>query len=538
VAGPCLEHLLAIEGVELVAVVLATGANRPVRAPGLVRLYENRLRGRRIAVTLADAAAGVPRVGDTDLDSVRALDLDFVLSLGVDSPAGPILEIPRYGVWAFDFDRDWTGRLGLGELRRVARGEPVAEAALLRLEPADDRAVVLREGWFRVDDRTPAVGVTRTRDECSKWPAWACSALQRGEASRFEGPVVGTTPTRHPVPGSAQMLRLAALVVRNRLRAAWWRLFRHPQWNIGIVDLPIHALLGAGSHPPVRWFPLAGRQAFLADPFGLRRGEEATILCEYFDYRRAKGTICSIDVSGGDFASSPEPALELAEHSSYPCLVEDGDALYCIPEAHRAREVALFKADPFPRGWTKVGTLLHDVSAMDPTVFRYDERWWLMCADGDNGGESDLLVWHAATLEGPWLPHAANPVKIDVRSARPGGTPFEWEGNLYRPAQDCSQAYGGRVVVNRVTRLTPQEFAEVPVTTIEPDADGPYPAGRHTLSALGDLTLIDGHRFVFVGAALGHFLRIWGRNIARAARGGGPRHDERPAAQPTERRDS
>ncbi|MDQ3086109.1 MAG: hypothetical protein M3Q67_04825 [Actinomycetota bacterium] len=147
-------------------------------------------------------------------------------------------------------------------------------------------------------------------------------------------------------------------------------------------------------------------------------------------------------------------------------------------------------------------------------MFRHGGSWWLTCTDNEDNPDTNLLVWHASRLEGPWVAHAANPVKIDVRSARPGGTPFVHRGELYRPAQDCSRAYGGRVVVNRVTRLTPQEFAEEPAATFEPSAASPFPDGRHTLSAVGDITLVDGHRFVFVAAALRHFLRIWGRNLA------------------------
>jgi hypothetical protein len=488
----------------------------------------------RISIRLLQGADGT-LLPDDDLMTLRELEPDFVLSLGVDLLAGPILDLPRHGVWAFDFDRNWSERAGLGELWRVLRGETVTDVALVRLTSAPDRAVVLRQGWFRTDDRDPQAGFARIRSEAATWPAWACSALRRGEIGRFEGPVVSVRTAGYPVPGSAQMARLAALRLRNRLRLAWGRFFRHPQWNIGIVDEPIHALLRPGNGPSVRWFPLAGRKGFLADPFGVQQGADSTIVCEHFDYRRAKGTVCTIDVSAGDFASPPQPALELAEHTSYPFLVEEDGAFYCIPETHRAREVALFKADPFPRRWTRVATLLSDVSAMDATVFRHDGRWWLMCADGDTGGESGLLVWHAPRLQGPWTAHAANPVKIDVRSARPGGTPFEHDGRLYRPAQDCSQAYGGRIVINEVTRLTPEEFAEEPVATIEPTAGGPYPAGRHTLSALGDRTLIDGHRFVFVASALGHFLRIWGRDLVGAATRRRGRAAKRPDAQmPTE----
>lgn len=529
----CVDHLQQTEGVELVAVIVASARARETSGPAPVGLYARRAALRRVpsAVALSSAAPGIPRIDidpprggtgilvENDLPALRELDLDILLTLGVDPLFGPILDIPRYGVWIFDFDRCWTERVGFGELRRVVADEPVAELSLLRLTSADNLAVVLRRGCFRTDQRSPSRGIVQARDEAAKWPAWVCTTMKRGDSRGVEGPVVPVRPAGEPVPGPAEMVHLAVIMVRNRLRFAWSRLFRHPQWNIGIVEQPIHALLHAEAHPAVRWFPLEGRRAFLADPFGQGRGANATILCEYFEYRRGKGIICSIDVSSGDFTSAPQPVLELDVHASYPCLVEHEGTSYCIPEAHLTREVSLFKADPFPRRWTKVATLLADVSIMDPTVFRHADRWWLMGSDGDSGGDVSLLAWYARRLEGPWIAHAANPLKIDVRSSRPGGTPFECEGGLYRPAQDCSRTYGGRIVINRVTQLTPEEFAEETVATIEPMRDDPYPAGRHTLSAFEDKTLIDGHRFVFVGTAFGHFVRIWARDLVNAATG-------------------
>jgi hypothetical protein len=63
-------------------------------------------------------------------------------------------------------------------------------------------------------------------------------------------------------------------------------------------------------------------------------------------------------------------------------------------------------------------------------------------------------------------------------------------------AQDCSETYGGAVTLNRIIRLTPEEYEEETVTVVRPDPDGPYPAGLHTLSAFDDWTLIDGKRWV------------------------------------------
>jgi hypothetical protein len=81
---------------------------------------------------------------------------------------------------------------------------------------------------------------------------------------------------------------------------------------------------------------------------------------------------------------------------------------------------------------------------------------------------------------------------------------------LYRPAQDCSNTYGARVVLNRVLVLTPGAFCEEAAATVDPDPKGRYPGGLHTLSKLGNQTLIDGKRSVFVAAeffrVLAHYL--------------------------------
>jgi hypothetical protein len=198
---------------------------------------------------------------------------------------------------------------------------------------------------------------------------------------------------------------------------------------------------------------------------------------------------------------------------SYPYLVRDDGDLYCIPELARARGVHLFRARRFPDDWEDLGSLVDGVAAVDPTVFEHDGRWWLFFTDRDVDSNAALHVWHAPALRGPWSPHASNPVKTDVRSARPAGTPFVHEGRLYRPAQDCSETYGGAIAINEVEELTTARFRERVVHRIRPEPASPYPAGRHTLSALGTQTLIDGKRRVFRG-------RSAARAIAAKARRG------------------
>jgi hypothetical protein len=138
----------------------------------------------------------------------------------------------------------------------------------------------------------------------------------------------------------------------------------------------------------------------------------------------------------------------------------------------------------------------------DVTVVQRNGCWWLFATDVEDEQVRNLHVWFAADLCGPWQEHAANPVKVDVRSSRPAGRPFEHEGALYRPAQDCSLVYGGSVTVNKVTKLTPTHYQEETVATVQPRPEWRASDGLHHLCGVGQRTVIDACEEVFEWRAL------------------------------------
>jgi len=274
--------------------------------------------------------------------------------------------------------------------------------------------------------------------------------------------------------------------------------FRHDEWNVGVVSEPITAFLDPDFHPEIHWLS-PPEDGFLADPFVIVEEGRVWVLCEYFDFSLFKGRIVTVDITDIDHPSLPQPSLKFPIHTSYPFLVKSDNSIFCIPETAMASEVALYRAVKFPLTWVKAAVLIPGFSGIDNTIFWYDGYWWLACTVW--GSSSSLYLWYATALLGPWKPHAANPVKIDISSSRPGGAPFEHEGQLYRPAQNNSQAYGAELVLNRVTKLSPTEFREEVAARVRPDSDGPYPKGLHTLSGVGNITVLDGKRVRFVKSA-------------------------------------
>jgi hypothetical protein len=277
-------------------------------------------------------------------------------------------------------------------------------------------------------------------------------------------------------------------------------------WHLGIIDAPIARLLASPGPNSVRWLRLPAGTAYRADPFGhpLRDDE---VWCERYDYRAPVGVLERLRLNGDRL----EPAGDLPApvHRSFPFMaVVDGTAV-AIPEASAGGQTTMYRLDA--SGGLGEPLAVLPVPGIDPVVFRWRDRLWLALTRADLDNRANLCLWHAPALSGPWTAHTGNPVKLDVRSARGGGTPFEHDGALYRPAQDCSRTYGGAVTINRVIELTPTTFSEAVATVIRPAPDWPAPHGVHTLSAWGDRTLIDAKResLSLTAAAARIGTRLW-----------------------------
>ncbi len=454
---------------------------------------------------------------DRDLAAIRDLDLDFIMRFAFGIIRGGILDAARYGVWSYHHGDEQRYRGGPSGFWEIHNRDPVTGAMLQRLTDRLDAGIVLRKGFFKTDPSSLA----RTRDQVFfgsvGWPAQLCAALQRGDQERFTAAPSSTDAPIYTWPTARHAIRFFATTVGTRIGHAKGRLdplLRAAGWNVGIVTQPAHTLLQGGPPTGVWWLPQR-RGRFAADAFALQREGRLHLFYEEYAHRREVGVIVHRAIGPDRTLDAPCRLLETGIHTSYPYVFEHAGETYLIPETGDAREIALYRATSFPHLWTREATLLTGAGYIDPTVIYHDDRWWLFATLQETNPNLNLHIWHATDLRGPWRAHADNPVKTDVRSARPAGTPFVYQGKLYRPAQDASEGYGRRIVINRVDVLTPETFAEEPVAAVTPDVAGGYPDGIHTLCAVGDITVIDGNRQGFAGAVLSAILA---RGLARFSR--------------------
>lgn len=234
-------------------------------------------------------------------------------------------------------------------------------------------------------------------------------------------------------------------------------------WSIGLYVGPDPLHLAA---PRDRANPIMTREhvtdipaAFVADPFLLPHRDGWHLFFEVLHHESGLGEIglaISLDAVSWSYQGI---VLREPFHLSYPCVFEHGGEVFMVPETLDAGAVRLYRADPFPARWVPVADLLQGRLA-DPTLFRFEGRWWMYACPAPSSHDA-LSLFFADALAGPWHEHPASPLIAGDRSrARPGGRVVCWDGHLYRFSQDCGPRYGSGVRVFEITRLTLDDYAE------------------------------------------------------------------------------
>jgi hypothetical protein len=197
----------------------------------------------------------------------------------------------------------------------------------------------------------------------------------------------------------------------------------------------------------------------VADPFMVRHPGEWLM---FFEVERCSSGRGEIGLArSGDGVSWQFQGIVLKEpfHLSYPHVFEWEGSYYMLPECAATGTLRLYKADSFPAQWSLHAVLLRGEFA-DATPFRHAGKWWLIALEGFRGADA-MVIYHADKLEGPWLPHARNPISVgNRRKSRPAGRMISYEGQLLRLAQDYETHYGSSVRAYVVEDLTAQTYRE------------------------------------------------------------------------------
>jgi hypothetical protein len=429
---------------------------------------------------------------------VQALALDVAFALGEFDDR--LLDgLASHGVWRY-----WVGD-GMEHAcaRAVAEGLELTPTGLkLRAAAGAPERV-----FYRSCAATHAFSISRNRDavlrKSSRFVERALRELDRlrgapgaweAHCEQLEIAPPAAAAASQAAPRAADLRRdlwdVSRLGARVALRSAQ-KLISVDQWSLAFrfnsdrfggndTDGPFTRIL-----PP--------RDRLWADPFPVQVAGRSFVFFEDMPFATGKGHISVIEVRPDGSHSAPQKVLERDYHLSYPFLLEHEGALFMIPESAQNRTVEMYRCVTFPDRWRLERVLMRKARVADATLHRAADRWWMFAnMAGEGAGlDDELHLFHAPRLDAPWQPHPANPVKSDVRSARPAGRLFTRQGELFRPAQVGVPLYGSAISINRVLRLTPTEYQEREVRRMEP-ARGEGLLGIHTYNEAGELAVIDG----------------------------------------------
>ncbi len=435
---------------------------------------------------------------EEDAQTIRSYNLDVALRFGFRILRGEALEIAKHGVWSYHHGDGMVNRGGPPGFWEVMLGEPLTGSILQRLTEELDNGKVLYRSWSSTSEK---FSVRRNKNNYY-WKSSAFVLRKLRELSESDGCGLSDEDSfntafslyHHPLyrkPTNTEMLPLLSKLVGRAGKKVLHDSVYLDQWCLAFK---FNAESQNGSDSLYRFkYLIPPKDRYWADPFPLKIRNKHFVFFEEYIYSKDKGHISAVEIDKSGAVGEPFRVLERNYHLSYPFVFEWQGSQYMIPETGANRTIELYHCLSFPSEWKLQSVLMEDVRAVDATLAEVDGTWWMfvnIASDDVSYNYDELYLFHSATPFGPWKPHRRNPVKSDARAARPAGRLFRWNGDLYRPAQDCSKHYGYGVSLNRILRLSSQEFYEEEVSKILPEWDRNLVA-THTFNRCDRLTVID-----------------------------------------------
>ena len=232
-------------------------------------------------------------------------------------------------------------------------------------------------------------------------------------------------------------------------------------------------------------------KVFQADPFVVFKDEKYFIFYEELKYENWRGylMVAELDLKNACLINE-KCILKKDYHLSYPSVFEENGTFYMIPETGEGNSVDLYECTLFPYEWKKKKTLLDNIQAVDSTLLKTKQGWYLFTTEIVKGAlcNDELSIYKSGDLlKQKFKKLYDEPVISNVINARMGGHFIQQNGDIFRVAQNCGKRYGYQANINKVLQIE-DGYKEETVETIEAD----FPAfGFHTYNQDYDLIVGD-----------------------------------------------
>ncbi len=429
-----------------------------------------------------------------DLVEIKKHQPDILIRLGFRILRGKILSLPRYGVWSFHHGDNRVNRGGPTGFWE-AMGDWAETGSILQILGEDlDNGQVLYRSISCTVDHDLLLGRNRLYWKTLSFIPRQLRELQQLGPEGFFAQVKHAN--RHPDYYSNGLfveptnLELGLLLL-GRIGRKFVNLINNAlyenQWSL-IYCFGIEKSTALWRYKQL----VPPRDKFWADPHVVHDNGRYFVFFE--EFANGKGHVSCAELTPNGFAAEPEIVLITDYHLSNPLVFEEAGTYYMLPETKDNGTIELYRCEEFPHRWVHDTDLMTDVIAVDPTLHKQDDRWWLFVNIAENDGAAsndELFLFSANDFRATdWVPHPMNPIVSDASRARPAGRLFQSGDHLYRPSQIGVPHYGYGLSLNWVRKLTEDDYFESSIAKIEPNWHREV-IGVHGLSRDGDLTVID-----------------------------------------------
>lgn len=292
-------------------------------------------------------------------------------------------------------------------------------------------------------------------------------------------------------------VRQKTLQVASRLKRALIREARtlvhkalRQRWEIGFVQDGIQGVLDY-DQLKVNWIKHDFKDRWFADPFILDMDEHTIrVLVEEYRYQTDKGRIALLAINRHSFKlERMKIILELDTHLSFPAIWRDQNRVFVYPENHDSGALRLYELDFKEEILIEKGILCHQPLTDAIMTELFGRRQIISTCMPDPNGK-DLVVYDWDDSKNDFFPSIT--IHFDKSNARMAGNFFQYEGKIYRPAQDCSTCYGGAVNLQIVEGGDIRSLRTVKTFT---SPHKKLHTGMHTLNEYNGEVAIDVHGY-------------------------------------------
>ncbi|PWA04854.1 glucosamine inositolphosphorylceramide transferase family protein [Flavobacterium psychrotolerans] len=428
------------------------------------------------------------------LSFIREKQPDVILRFGFRILRGPILGMPKFGIWSLHHGDNKINRGGPPGFWEVVQQDAISGVTLQQITEDLDGGKVLGRAFTKTDllsfHRNQVtifeIGIRLFEEKLKE----LANGQLKAEVEIFDfysNPLFKN-------PDNKKTLSIIFNFGIRVVKRTFATLFHEEQWIIS------HSKINNSEETLYRFQNLIPpKGTSWADPFPVFYDNELWLFAEEIIGKEPGKIVCFHYLNEEKRFSSPQTIIQEPFHMSYPFVFQHEKEWFMIPETGETGNVILYKATSFPYSWEVSKTLVSGKKLFDVTPFEHLGKWYCFASERSRATTSPNDLLQLYILEngplGAWKLHPSSPIKMDVRGGRSAGSIFQKDGKTFRPAQLGAPKYGYALQIYEILYLDDLSYKEQLVETILPHWSKDNLA-THTYNQANGWQFIDSQRLV------------------------------------------